>query len=195
MIKIGVTGGIGSGKTTFCKVWEELGAYVLYADDLAKELMVTDIELILKVKFNFGEEAYFEDGSLNRAYLAKEAFEKGRIEELNAIVHPILWRTIDNISAQKESEGVEVFVKEAAILLKHGRPKDLDHVIVLLADIDQRVERSVLRDNSDKEKVTDRIQAQQNFDELVGLADYVVHNNGSKEELISNAKDLFYLVK
>ena len=125
MIRVGVTGGIGSGKTTFCRKWEELGAFVLYADDFAKELMVSDEKMISSIKKTFGNESYKNDGSLNRTFLAKEAFEKGRVEELNAIVHPILWEKIDQLSDQKEKEGIQVFVKEAAILLQHGRPKKL----------------------------------------------------------------------
>lgn len=194
-MKVGVTGGIGAGKTTFCKVWEELGAYVIYADDLAKELMVTDIELILKVKFTFGENAYFEDGSLNRAFLAEEAFEKHRVEELNAIVHPILWRRIDQISNEKEKEGVEIFVKEAAILLKNGRPEELDSVILLISDKEDQIIRSIERDNTDPKKIESRIDKQPDFNTLTHLADYVIENNGTVEELKEKAKDLFYLIK
>lgn len=195
MIKVGVTGGIGSGKTTFCKKWEELGAFVLYADDFAKELMVTDQELITSVKKTFGDEAYYEDGSLNREYLAQQAFEKGRVEELNAIVHPVLWQRVDELANQKEKEGIEVFVKEAAILLQHGRPENLNYVILLLADEEVRVQRSVQRDQSDPKKVKDRILKQTNFKTKRSEADFIIENNGSLEELEMKAQEVFELIK
>ena len=148
MIKVGVTGGIGSGKTTFCKKLEELGAFVLYADDFAKDLMISDIELISSIKKVFGKESYLEDGSLNKEHLALEAFEKNRVNELNAIVHPILWKRIEELSEQKEREGWEVFVKEAAILLQNGRPDNIDCVVLLLSDEKERINRAVNRDKS-----------------------------------------------
>ncbi|HBX67537.1 MAG TPA: dephospho-CoA kinase, partial [Balneolaceae bacterium] len=142
MIKVGITGGIGSGKTTFCKEWEKLGAYVLYADDFAKQLMQEDPKLQQKITKVFGDESYDSEGNLNRPYLAKEAFEKGRVEELNELVHPVLWERAEELANKKEQEGVEVFAKEAAILLQNGRPKDLDFVIIVMADQEQRIERT-----------------------------------------------------
>lgn len=190
MIRVGVTGGIGSGKTTFCKEWERLGAFVLYADDLAKKLMVEDEKLVKNIKSVFGDEAYCKDGSLNRDYLAQEAFEKGRVTELNRLVHPVLWDKVKEIADQKEREGVDVFVKEAAILLQHGRPEDLDYVVIVEADEQQRMERVLERDNSDKEKVEGRISAQQDFSALTDLADFVVINNEGVTELKEKAGEL-----
>ena len=195
MIKVGITGGIGSGKTTFCKVWESLGAFVLYADDFAKELMSTDPELIHKIKAAFGDEAYNEQGALNRGFLAEEAFANGRVEELNAIVHPVLWERARGLASQKEKEGMEVFAKEAAILLQNGRPKDLDYVVLLLAEDEERKQRVISRDNMDSQKVTNRMSKQQNFEDLAPLCDFIVTNDGSLEELESKAEDLFKLVK
>lgn len=191
MIKVGVTGGIGSGKTTFCQALEEVGAFVLYADDLAKELMVTDPELISEVKRIFGKNSYKENGSLDRVYLAKEAFEKGRVKELNEIVHPLLWKRAEEISRIKEKEGCSIFVKEAAILLQRGRPKDLDYVILLLADQGERVKRVIERDETDKKKIEERILKQQNFKSLTHLADAVIQNNGTIEELKTKAREMY----
>lgn len=188
MIRVGVTGGIGSGKTTLCKEWERLGAFVVYADDLAKKLMVEDEELVKNIRSVFGDEAYHENGSLNRQYLAQEAFEKGRVAELNRLVHPVLWEKVEEISAQKEREGVDVFVKEAAILLQHGRPEDLDYVVLVEADEQQRTKRVVERDNSDRKKVEGRVSAQQDFSALTDLADFVVTNDEGVNELKEKAR-------
>ncbi len=187
MIRVGVTGGIGSGKTTLCKEWERLGAFVVYADDLAKKLMVEDEELVKNIKSVFGDEAYQKNGSLNRHYLAEEAFAKGRVTELNRLVHPVLWDKVEEIAAQKEREGVDVFVKEAAILLQNGRPEDLDYVVLVEADEQQRTKRVVERDNSDRKKVEGRISAQQDFSTLTDLADFVVTNNEGVTELKEKA--------
>lgn len=195
MIKVGITGGIGSGKTTFCKEWEKLGAYVLYADDFAKQLMQEDPELRQKIKDAFGDEAYDGEGNLNRAYLAREAFEKGRVEELNQLVHPVLWDRTVTLAARKEEEGTEVFAKEAAILLNNGRPEELDFVVLVLADKDQRIERTVQRDESSEQSIESRISNQPDFDNLTHLADFIVMNNGTLEELKTKAKEIFKKVK
>ena len=195
MKKAGVTGGIGSGKTTFCKKLEELGAFVVYADDLAKELMVSDAELVLQLKEAFGEGVFLTDGLLNKKFLSNEAFRKGRVEELNDIVHPVLWERINELATQKETEGARVFVKEAAILLNKGRPNDLDYVILLRADESERIARTVLRDHSTPEKVLNRIQKQPNFERMGHLCDFVITNDSDLIELERKAEEVFELIK
>lgn len=191
MIKVGITGGIGSGKTTFCKEWENLGAYVVYADDLAKQLMHENEILKDKIRQVFGDDAYDSNGLLNREYLAIEAFEKGRVAELNELVHPVLWQKMEELAGEKESEGISVFAKEAAILLNNGRPEGLDYVILVLADQQQRIKRTVERDRSSEEKIKRRIQKQPDFDTLTHLADFVVFNNEDEETLRKKAKEIY----
>ncbi|MEX0719263.1 MAG: dephospho-CoA kinase [Balneolaceae bacterium] len=195
MIKVGITGGIGSGKTTFCKEWEKLGVYVLYADDFAKNLMQDDEELRGKIKHAFGEAAYQPDGKLNRSYLATEAFEKGRVEELNALVHPVLWKRVEDLAEQKAKEGVEIFAKEAAILLNNGRPEHLDYVILLLSDEEKRTQRVMKRDNAEKEQILSRIEKQPDFESLTHLSDFIVLNDGTLEELKKKADEILNLIK
>lgn len=195
MIKVGVTGGIGSGKTTLCKEWEKLGAFVIYADDLAKKIMVEDEQLIAQIKSVFGEASYHKNGKLNRFYLAKKAFEEGRVDELNKLVHPALWKAVDLIADQKKDEGIEVLVKEAAILLKNGRPKDLDYVVLVTADIDSRIDRVVKRDNTQRKSILERVSKQQDFESLSPIIDYNISNNGNLEELKSKAQNLFKEIK
>ncbi len=195
MIIVGVTGGIGSGKTVFCKELESYGAYVVYADDLAKKIMVSDLELIREIKSAFGAESYEEDGSLNRSYLAEEAFNKGRVQELNDLVHPVLWRETDRLLSEKEQEGVEVFVKEAAILLNNGRPENLDYVVLIEASLNKRVERVVKRDASNKDLVLDRVARQPDFGSLLHLVDFRIINDGSIEQLNNKAEELYVRIK
>ncbi|MFY0683606.1 MAG: dephospho-CoA kinase [Balneola sp.] len=191
MIKVGVTGGIGSGKTTLCKEWEKLGAFVVYADDLAKQLMTDNKELVQRIKSTFGEQSYLENGELNRSFLAKEAFEKGRVQELNALVHPVLWGAVDQLVAQKEKEGVKVFVKEAAILLQNGRPDNLDAVVIVLASENMRTKRVVERDQSDENAVRHRISKQQDFESLISLSDFHIKNDSTLDDLKLKARSVF----
>lgn len=190
MITAGVTGGIGSGKTTLCREFEKLGARVIYADDLAKELMVTDQSVIKQIKQSFGG-AYHTDGSLNKPHLIREAFEKGRVDELNQIVHPAVAREFRKISRESEKAGEHIVVREAALLLNEGRPKDLDVIILVLSSRDNQVERVKKRDQADEKDILARINKQPDFEDLKPNADYIVYNNGTLDELREKARTLW----
>lgn len=194
MITVGVTGGIGSGKTTVCKEWEKLGAKIVYADDLAKELMVNDPDLRSNLIKGFGRETYYEDGSLNREHLIRHAFEKGRVEELNKLVHPAVAKKFKEISKKAEKQGEEMVVEEAALLLNNGRPSHLDVVVIVKSDRSVRLNRVVKRDSVPVKKVLERDQKQPDFDSLAHLADYIIENNGSLEELKEKSKQIFKLL-
>lgn len=191
MVKVGITGGIGSGKSTVCKVWESLGAYVINADDLAKDLMSNDGPVKQAVKERFGAESYHPDGSLNRAYLAREAFEKGRVEELNAIVHPQIPGEVKSLMESAEKQGYDLVVYEAALLLQNLPPDFLDSIVLVLADEEKRIEWVQKRDETNRSAVTDRINTQQNFDDFINLADIIIRNEGSLNELKKKARDVY----
>lgn len=192
MVKVGITGGIGSGKTVFCNIFESHGAYVLNADELAKNIMVENPSVKKEIIDTFGAKSYKKDGSLNREYLAEQAFNKDRVEELNDIVHPRIPKTASQLMNKAEKEGFDVFVYEAALLLQNLRPENLDYVILLLADREKRIRRVQERDGVKKELVIDRMQHQQNFEELTHLADIVIENNGTLEELEAKAEKVYY---
>lgn len=191
MIKAGVTGGIGSGKSTVCMIWENLGAYVLNADDLAKRVMVSDPKIKKQLVKTFGEKTYHDDGTLNRDYLAGEAFKKGRVDELNKIVHPRLPDAVQREMARAESSGYEVFVYEAALLLQNLQPGLLDYIVLVLADEEARLRRVQRRDNVTAEEVNTRIARQADFEEAVPLADIVIRNNGTIEDLEKEARSVY----
>jgi dephospho-CoA kinase len=192
MIIVGVTGAIGSGKSTLCKVWEELGAKVVYADHLAKELMVNNAGLRSELKSAFGEETYAPDGSLNREHLIREAFEKGRVQELNDIVHPQVAQSFKEICKNYSKQEGEMIVEEAALLLNQGRPEIFDSIVIVKSERQKRLERVVRRDQVTVEEVISRAERQPDFNQLSHLADYIIENNGSLSELKKKSKDLYY---
>ncbi|MDZ7757490.1 dephospho-CoA kinase [Rhodohalobacter sp.] len=194
MIVAGVTGGIGSGKSTLCRVWESLGAKVVYADDLAKKLMVEDRQVKESLKELFGEETYFEDGSLNKSHLIKEAFQKGRVEELNGVVHPAVRQKFQEIIEKSKKDGVEVLVKEAALLLNKGRPEELDAVIIVTSPKSDQIKRVQERDRVEKKDVLERMNKQPDFESLKSYADYIINNDGTIDEFKLKSKELYLKV-
>jgi len=191
MVKVGITGGIGSGKTTVCNEWEKFGAVVVYADDLAKSLMVEDEQLASQIRSVFGDVAYADDGSLNRRFLAEEAFSKGRVHELNRIVHPAVEKKVRELMDRAEAHGAEMFVEEAALLLKNGRPNVFDYIIVVTADKERRVEWVSERDEVGPNEIIARMKNQQSFEEFMPLCDFVLENNSTLEALKLKAAELY----
>jgi len=188
---VGVTGGIGSGKTTLCKVWEKQGAAVYYADDAAKKLMVTDHDLINRLKDAFGEETYHPDGSLNKSHLIKEAFENGRVDTLNKLVHPAVAKDFKNFVKNAESNNKKIVVKEAALLLIGGRPDGIDLIVLIVSNKSKRIGRVVERDGVTGSDVESRDEQQPDFDQLTHLADYLITNDGTLKELETQAEQLY----
>ncbi len=190
MIRVGITGGIGSGKSTLVQVWKKLGAHVLNADAFARELMVSDEDLIQELKDTFGEETYHPDGSLNKEHLIREAFEKGRVGELNGVVHPVLRKRTAEYMAKLPKE-TPVFAYEAAVLLNDGRPEGFDCILLLLANAEKRKQWVNKRDRSGEKAVMDRMQAQPDFEQLQHLADIIIRNDGTLEELKQKAENSY----
>ena len=191
MVRVGITGGIGSGKSTVCRLWERMGAYVIYADELAKRLMTTDPQVVDAIRQTFGAQAYFDDGSLNRAWLSRLAFKEQRVGELNAIVHPAVYRESERLMGQAEADGYPMAVREAAILLQHGRPKDLDVVVLVLSSDTHRLERVIKRDGSSTEQVESRMNAQPKYESYLGIADIVIYNDSSLDKLEETATAVY----
>lgn len=191
MITVGVTGGIGSGKTLLCEEWHKLGAEWMNADQEAKALMESDDELRSQIKSRFGDNAYDASGKLNRSYLSREAFEKNRVEELNELVHPAVHRETRRRIEIAEHNGCEVFIKEAALLLKYGRPEYLDVIVVVTAPEHLRVKRVAERDGLSAEEVKARIARQQSQSEMKEYADYVVENDSDTQTFLQKTRELF----
>ncbi|RKR84762.1 dephospho-CoA kinase [Mucilaginibacter gracilis] len=179
MLKVGITGNIGSGKTTISKVFEVLGIPVFYADDHAKRVMTDDPILIEAIKATFGDESYFEDGSLNRKYLANIVFNNNQqLAKLNAIAHPATFRAFDNWV--KNVGHVPYILKEAALLFESSSYKLCDKSMMVFAPLELRMNRVILRDNITAAEFESRNSKQFADEDKLKLADYVITNDDSK---------------
>ncbi|MCB0521637.1 MAG: dephospho-CoA kinase [Saprospiraceae bacterium] len=178
-LKIGITGGIGSGKTTVSKIFEILGIPVYYADNRAKSIMEQEGEVKNRINRLFGKEAYFQNGGLNRKYIAGVVFQdKTKLEKLNAIVHPAVIK--DGEAWFAEQHGTPYCLKEAALLIESGSYKTLDALIVVTAPQPLRIERVMKRDGLKKTDVIARLKSQGPEEEKLRLADFVIQNDGSQ---------------
>jgi dephospho-CoA kinase len=176
MLKVGLTGNIGSGKTTVAKVFELLGIPVFYADDEAKKVMVTDTILIDAIKQTFGPESYFEDGSLNRKHISGIVFNTpAELEKLNALVHPAVFRAFEKLEAA--AKDAPYIIREAAILFESGSYKTCDRTLIVTAPLDKRLARVISRDNISKAEVEKREARQMPEAEKIKLADDVIVND------------------
>ena len=184
MIKIGLTGGIGSGKTTVAKIFEAFGVPVYYADDRAKWLMNNKKSMKSAIIRLFGEESY-QGNKLNRKHIASIVF--GNNEELiklNQIVHPAVASDFDNWCTVQNSPLV---IKEAAILIESGGMETVDKVIVVKAHVKTRIKRVMERDNVSEESVLSRLNHQMTDSQRAKYADFMI-DNGGKQMLIPQVK-------
>lgn len=192
MTTLGVTGGIGSGKTTVCGFLSEQGAKVFYADLEARELMTEHEAVRQEIIDAFGPDSYADDGSLNRAYLSEVVFgSPENVDRINAIVHPRVHETFARAAEQAEADGIELLVHEAALIFESGGDKHLDAVAVVVAPDDDRVARVVDRDDTTAEAVRDRMGHQLPQDELRRRADYVIENDGTLDDLRQKSVELY----
>ncbi|MBI3482771.1 MAG: dephospho-CoA kinase [Bacteroidetes bacterium] len=176
-LRIGITGGIGSGKSLVCKIFASLGVPIYDADSRAKKLMTDDKVLVDQIQEKFGFQSYSMDGSLNREYLSKEVFnDPVKLEVMNNLVHPRV--ALDSEKWMDENLNVSYTIKEAALLFESGSYKVLDKIIVVAAPENLRVERVVNRDKSKtKEDVLKIIHSQMAEEEKVNRADFVIRND------------------
>jgi len=187
MIKIGLTGGIGSGKTTIAKIFEDYGIPVYYADNRAKELMQTNTALISKIKNLLGEEAY-QEGKLNTKYIADVVFNnKDKLLALEQIVHPLV---IQDFLQWVKRQNVEIVVIENAILHKSGMNKWVDYIITVVSEDEIRRKRLLKRDKTTIEEINKRIKNQDNQGFLLKNSNFIIENNFSKKKLAQKVKEI-----
>lgn len=184
MLKIGITGGIGSGKTTICKVFETLGVPVFYADTVAKQIMTVDPILMKGIRDTFGNESYFEDGKLNNKHIAGIVFNNEKeLVKLNALVHPAVFRAFDEWDA-KLPKHIPYSLKEAALLFESGSYEMCDKNILVTAPHALKIARVTQRDNVSEEQVLARMNKQFTDKQKLKLADYFIQNNENQSIIL-----------
>jgi dephospho-CoA kinase len=175
-LRIGITGGIGSGKSIVCKIFALLGAPTYDADTRARSLMTDDQVLVDQIKEKFGNQSYYADHSLNRQYLSKEVFnDPEKLREMNELVHPRV--ALDSEKWMNENDHSPYIVKEAALLFESGAHKVLDKIIVVSAPEALRLQRVINRDKRRTEEVLKIIRNQWPEEEKINLADFVIVND------------------
>jgi dephospho-CoA kinase len=179
MLKIGLTGGIGSGKSTVAKIFETFGIPVYYADNAAKKLMNSNEELKQKIKLHYGEAAYKND-QLDRKYLADIVFNSPeKLELLNTLIHPV---TIIDAEEWLQKQVTPYSIKEAALLFESGAAENLDYIIGVYAPQDLRIKRVIKRDGLSADEIWKRMNRQVNEEMKMKLCDFVIINN--EQELL-----------
>ncbi len=176
---VGITGGIGSGKTTVCKIFHQLGVPIYFADDRGKYLLSNDELLKNQVMNLFGSESYLPDGLLNRSFLANKVFSNTEeLNKLNGLVHPAVAK---DFLQWANNQSAKVLIKEAALFIENGSYTGLDKLITVLAPEDVRINRVLMRDiQRNKAQVLDIMSNQVDDKRRREVSDYLIDNGGSK---------------
>jgi len=186
MLRIGITGGLGSGKSTVSHIFEVLGIPVYYADTASKKLMNEDDEIKSSIQNEFGQAAYTK-GKLNTKYLSDIVFkDKGKLAVLNSIVHPA---TLIDAAEWMNNQKSFYAIKEAALIFESGSNKSLDYVIGVKAPVEMRLQRAMFRDTITIEEAMARINLQMNEEEKMKLCDFIIVND-EQQMLIPQVLDL-----
>ncbi len=179
MLKVGITGGIGSGKTTVCKIFELLDVPTYYADTEAKKLLNFNTEIKQSVVKEFGTGILNKEGFIDRPMLASLVFNnKEKLQLLNNIIHPAVAADFENW--QKTHFSKKYILKEAAILFESGAHKQVDKIISVTAPLELKISRTMKRDNISEELVKQRMENQLSDEEKIKLSDYIIHNDEQK---------------
>jgi len=209
VLKVGLTGGIASGKSVVGEMFAALGAHIIQADEISRQLMEPGEEVYREVVRHFGSGILNPDGRVNRSRLAESAFgtsagiagtKPARVQELNQIVHPAVIRRqqewMEQV-AQRDTRAVAIV--EAALILEAGMAESLDRLVVVTCRAEQRVERWATRLNVDKEaarrEVARRMAAQLPEEEKIEAADYVIDNSGTLRETRRQVEEVYAALK
>lgn len=180
MLKVGITGGIGSGKSTICSVFSLLDIPIYYSDIRAKELMISDFFVVNALKKTFGKEIYLSEGVLNKQLLTKLVFESNTARQtINDIVHPAVWRDFDDWSHSYSSISKYV-IQESALLFETSGWAKMDAIITVTCPLNERIERIILRDNCTQEVAITKIKSQKTEQEKVEKSNFVIESSRKK---------------
>jgi len=193
MLRIGLTGGIGTGKSTASKILKEFGAFIFDADKEAKKILLSNETIKGELISEFGTDIMTGDGDLDNNKLARVAFQDQNHQlTLNTIVHPYVFKEIDkNFDKVQNSGKHDIFIVDAALIYESGADTHMDYVIVITALIKTRMERALARETLNREEILRRIDLQWPEEDKASLADFVIHNDGSEEDLKKNISEIY----
>lgn len=193
-LKIAVTGGMGSGKSTVCDYFREQGYTVIVSDDVAKDILVCDANVKQKIIKQFGKDSY-KNGVLNRNYLSDKVFpDEKNVEIINAIVHPPTIKLINKIVNDELQKSNLVFV-ESALIFEAKMDKDYDHIILVTSEDKEKIKRVVERDNITADKVKKRLDNQVPEKQKKSKVDFVIENKSNIEDLKMRAAFILSILR
>lgn len=197
MLVVGLTGGIGSGKTTVSNIFKEEGAYIIEADQIARELVKPHSEAWKEIVKLFGNEILKSDGSVDRRKLAEEVFSNPeKIKSLNRILHPKIKREFRRrIKEIKKKDKNAIVIFDAPLLIETRTHKEMDRVIVVTSKENQQLERVKKRDSKTEEEIRNILYSQIPIDRKLKVADFVIRNEGSLDETDRMAREVYRKLK
>ena len=192
MLRVGLTGGIGSGKSTASNFFELFGSFVINADEEAKKILSSNETVQHELISEFGTDIIDVSGEINKAKLARVAFQdEDHQQRLNSVIHPYIYNSIDDHFNDVLKDGkFDIFIVDGALIFESGYDVHMDYIVVVTALLKNRMERALARQTLSREDILKRIELQWPEEEKVNLADFVIHNDGSEENLKKNVKSL-----
>ena len=196
MLKVGLTGGIGTGKSSVSSLFNDWGAYIFDSDSVAKEILNHDSTAQGEIIAEFGTDILNKEGSIEKNKLARIAFQDENHQlRLNSIIHPYVFRKIDSSFDKILDKGAhDMFCVDAALIYESGADAHMDYVVVVTSHLRLRTERVMERGNLTRDEFLRRLELQWPDEDKVHMADYVIHNNGTKEDLIVESKKVYDLI-
>jgi dephospho-CoA kinase len=197
MLKVGLTGGLASGKSFVGQALADLGCHLIQADELGHQVLAREGEAFDPVVAEFGAGILAPDGSIDRQLLAAEVFTRPeRLAALSRLVHPPVIRRENELSARiAELEPEAIVVVEAAVMIEAGSHMRFDKMILAVCSQAQQVERAMLRDRITREKALARIGRQMPLEEKLKFADYVIDTSGDKAETLRQVREVYHLLR
>lgn len=190
---IAVTGGIGSGQSTVCRFLKKLGCKVIDVDKKAKQIIQKDKSLQVELRKHFGQDVFFNNGTLNRKRLAHLAFrDPAKTQLLNQLVHPrMVSEVVEEMENARHSQRYPLIVVDAALVFEISIEQMFDSIIVVYANMDNRIKRVMARDNLKRAEILSRVRRQIPLKDKKNWADYVIDNNGTEEDLMNQVQNVF----
>ena len=193
MLRVALTGGIGTGKSTASKILNELGAFIFDADKEAKNILKNNETVQSELIAEFGTDIMSGDENIDNNKLARIAFQDQDHQlRLNSIIHPYVFQEIDkNFDDVLEKSTYDIFVIDAALIYESGADTHMDYVIVITALLKVRMERALQRETLTRDEILKRIDLQWPEEEKIALADFVIHNDSTEEEFRDSITDIY----